>query len=348
MELTAGQIAELLSGELRGDPSLPISGLGPAGQAGPDQIAFAVGQVQLEEALAGNAGAILLPPGLSLPGDCRPALILVDNPRLAAARLLERFHPEPRPPAGIHPGASVDPRARVHPQASVGDGCHVGADASIGAGTILDPGVHVGEGCRIGDGCRLFPRVVLYPGCRLGHRVRIHAGSVIGSDGYGYVLDGERHRKIPQVGGVRIGDDVELGANVAVDRGALGDTVIGEGTRVDNLVQIAHNVSIGRHCLIVAQAGIAGSTAIGDHTVIAGQAGIAGHLSIGKGVSIAAQSGIMQDIPDGGKIFGTPGQPDREAKRQILALRRLPGLLRRFARLEERLGSGGGAGSPDG
>ena len=337
METTTGRVAELVAGSLEGDASLPVGGVASAGEALAGQVTFAENERMLALALRGRATAILV--GDDIPSPAAPGAVLIRVPdaRLAMARLIEHLHPEPSPPPAIHPRAQVHPEAEVHPRASIGPGCTVDAEAVIGAGTVLEPGVRIGARCRVGEDCRLYPNVVLYPRSVVGHRVRIHAGTVIGSDGYGYVLDGERHRKIPQVGGVRIGDDVEMGANVTVDRGALGDTVIGEGTRIDNLVQIAHNVVIGRHCLIIAQAGIAGSTTIGDHAVIAGQAGIAGHLTIGNRVTIAAQSGVMNHLADGQQVFGSPAQPDKETKRQILALRRLPELLRRFTRLEKRL-----------
>jgi UDP-3-O-[3-hydroxymyristoyl] glucosamine N-acyltransferase len=189
----------------------------------------------------------------------------------------------------------------------------------------------------IGEGSQLFPNVVVYPRTQIGRRVRIHAGSVIGSDGCGYVMDSGVHRKVPQVGQVIIHDDVEIGANVTIDRGALGPTTIGRGTKIDNLVQIAHNVTIGEHCLVVAQAGIAGSTKLGNYVTLAGQVGLAGHLKIGNRVVVAAQSGVMHDIPDGDKWFGYPAQPDRQWKRQILAIQQLPQLLRRVSELEKIL-----------
>jgi UDP-3-O-[3-hydroxymyristoyl] glucosamine N-acyltransferase len=185
----------------------------------------------------------------------------------------------------------------------------------------------------------LYPNVTLYARSTLGHRVRIHAGTVIGSDGFGYVQDGGVHRKVPQIGNVIIRDDVEIGASVTVDRGALGPTVIGKGSKIDNLVQIAHNVNIGEHCLVVAQAGIAGSTRLGSYVVIAGQVGLAGHLRIGNRVTVAAQSGVMNHIPDGEKWFGYPAQPDRMMKRQLIALQQLPELLKRVNELEKKLGS---------
>jgi UDP-3-O-[3-hydroxymyristoyl] glucosamine N-acyltransferase len=202
---------------------------------------------------------------------------------------------------------------------------------------VLQGGNHIASGCHLGEDVNLFPNVVLYGGTEIGNRVRIHSGTVIGADGFGYVQDGGMHLKVPQIGSVIIRDDVEIGANVTIDRGALGPTIIGRGTKIDNLVQIAHNVTIGEHCLIVSQAGIAGSTKIGNYVILAGQAGIAGHLKIGNRVSVAAQSGVMHNIPDGEKWLWTPAQPDRQAKRQMIALQQLPELLRRVNELEKKL-----------
>jgi UDP-3-O-[3-hydroxymyristoyl] glucosamine N-acyltransferase len=193
----------------------------------------------------------------------------------------------------------------------------------------------------LGEEVRLFPNVTLYPSSELGNRVRIHSGTVVGSDGFGYVQDAGVHRKVPQIGSVMIRDDVEIGANVTIDRGALGPTIIGRGTKIDNLVQIDHNVTIGEHCLVVSQAGIAGSSKLGNYVVLAGQVGIAGHLKIGNHVSVAAQSGVMRSIPDGEKWLWSPAQPDRQAKRQMIALQQLPDLLRRFNDLEKSLAAAG-------
>ena len=184
----------------------------------------------------------------------------------------------------------------------------------------------------------LFPNVTLYAGTEVGARVRIHAGTVVGSDGFGYVLDGGIHRKVPQIGNVVIGADVEIGANVAIDRGALGSTVIGRGSKIDNLVQIGHNVEIGEGSILISQVGIAGSVKLGSYVVIAGQVGIAGHLKIGNQVTIAAKSGVMHDIPDGATWLGIPAQPDKQAKRQLIAFQRLPDLIRRVNELERKLG----------
>jgi UDP-3-O-[3-hydroxymyristoyl] glucosamine N-acyltransferase len=198
-------------------------------------------------------------------------------------------------------------------------------------------GNHIGPDCQIGDDVCLFPNVVLYAQSQIGHRVTIHAGTVIGSDGYGYVFDEGRHRKILQVGNVIISDDVEIGANTAIDRGALGATVIGPGTKIDNLVHIAHNVIIGAHCLVMGQVGFAGSTQLGDYCVIASQSGIAGHLKLGNQATVGAKSGVMRDIPDKGTVLGIPAAPDKQAKRQMIAVQQLPELIRRVRELEKQV-----------
>jgi UDP-3-O-[3-hydroxymyristoyl] glucosamine N-acyltransferase len=208
----------------------------------------------------------------------------------------------------------------------------------IGARSVLQAGSCVGDDSKLGDDVNLFPNVTIYPDTEIGRRVRIHAGTVVGSDGFGYVQDGGVHRKVPQIGNVIIGDDVEIGANVTIDRGALGPTVIGQGTKIDNLVQIAHNVEIGEGSLIISQVGISGSTKFGKYVILAGQAGFAGHLKIGDRVTVSAQSGVMTDIPDGEKWLGSPAQPDKQAKRQMIAIQRLPELLKRVAELEKQSG----------
>ena len=223
----------------------------------------------------------------------------------------------------------------------IGSNCVIGERSWIGAGAVLHAGDVVADDCKLGASTVLFPNVTLYPRTELGQRVRIHAGSVIGADGFGYVLDGGVHRKVPQTGNVLVGDDVEIGANVTIDRGALGPTVIGKGTKIDNLVQIGHNVQIGEHCIVISQVGIAGSNKLGNYVVLAGQVGISGHLNIGNKVTVAAQSGVMNDIPDGQKWLGSPAQPDRQTKRQMLAIQQLPDLLRRVSKIEKKLGVDG-------
>jgi UDP-3-O-[3-hydroxymyristoyl] glucosamine N-acyltransferase len=333
---TTAEIAKELEGEVVGDGSLKLTGFAPATAAKPGDLTFAENETFFQKAEQSAAAAILIDGPFT---SARKALIRVANARIAFARVLPLFFPERAFAPGLHPTSVVAASAQIDPTAHVGPHCVVGEKVNIGAGVVLQGGNHIGNHCVIGAHSRLFPNVVLYDQTQIGQRVRIHAGAVIGSDGFGYVFDAGIHRKVPQVGQVIVQDDVEIGANVAIDRGALGPTLIGKGTKIDNLVQIAHNVSVGEHCLVVAQVGVAGSTKIGQYTTLAGQVGIAGHLKIGNKVTIAAQSGVMHDVPDGGKWLGAPAQPDRQAKRQMIALQHLPDLLRRVSELEKRAGT---------
>ena len=333
---TAAQIARELEGEVVGDGTLELTGFAPAAAARPGDLTFAENEAFFLKAEQSAASAILVDGPYS---SSRKVLIRVASARIAFARVLPLFFPEETFAPGVHPSAVVDGTAQIDPTAHVGPWCVIGEEVKIGPRAVLQGGNHLGRNCLVGAHSHLFPNVVLYGQTQIGQRVRIHAGAIIGSDGFGYVLDGGSHRKVPQVGQVIVQDDVEIGANVTIDRGALGPTIIGKGTKIDNLVQIAHNVTFGEHCLVVAQVGVAGSTKIGSHTILAGQVGIIGHLKIGNNVIIAAQSGIIHDIPDGGKWLGSPAQPDRQAKRQLIALHHLPELLRRVSELEKRLGS---------
>ncbi len=332
---SASKIAEKLGAKVIGDPDLILYGFAPADSAKSGDLTFAENEVYFDRAVQSAASAILVaqdfPPG-------RQTLIRVAQARVAFAQILPLFFPEPVFPPGIHPTAIISPSAQVDPSAHIGPYCVVGDRVRLGRGVVLQGHDDVGEDCILGDACRLFPRVTLYPRTHCGTRVRLHSGVVIGSDGFGYVFDQGAHRKVPQVGQVILQDDVEVGANTTIDRAALGATVIGRGTKVDNLVQIGHNVVVGDHGIIVSQVGIAGSTKIGAYATIAGQVGIAGHLRIGDRVTIGAKAGVMNNIPDGQKWLGAPAQPDRLAKRKMLAMERLPELLRRVADLERRLG----------
>ena len=285
---TAAQVAEALQGEVLGDGSVVLTGFAPADTAKAGDLTFAENEVFFAKAEQSAAAAILVDGPFT---SARKALIRVRNARVAFARVVPLFFPEKALAAGVHPTAIIAASAQVDPTAHVGPFCHIGEEVQIGARAVLQGGNHIGENCVVGADTNLFPGVVLYPRTQVGGRVRIHAGAVIGSDGFGYVFDAGMHRKVPQVGLVIIQDDVEIGANVTIDRGALGPTIIGRGTKIDNLAQIAHNVTIGEHCLVVAQVGVAGSTRIGHHTTLAGQVGIAGHLRIGDQVIVAAQSG---------------------------------------------------------
>jgi UDP-3-O-[3-hydroxymyristoyl] glucosamine N-acyltransferase len=333
---TAADIARELQGEVAGDPTIRLTGFAPATTAKAGDLTFAENETFFLKAEQSAAAAILIDGAFS---STHKTLIRVANARIAFARVLPFFFPERRFAPGIHATAAIDPTAAVDATAHIGPHCVVGEHAKIGPRAVLQGGNHVGEHCVIGADSRLFPNVVLYALTQVGERVRIHGGAVIGADGFGYVLDNGFHRKVPQVGHVMIHDDVEIGANTTIDRGALGATVIGKGSKIDNLVQIAHNVVIGEHCLVIAQVGIAGSTKLGSYTTLAGQVGVAGHLKIGGRVIVAAQSGVMHDIPDGGKWLGAPAQPDRQAKRQMIAIQQLPELIRRVGELEKKQGN---------
>ena len=334
MPFTAAEIAKHLQGEVVGDAATVLNGFAPADRAQPGDLTFAENPEYFARADQSAASAIIV--DAAVPS--QKVLIRVKNARIAFAKVLALFFPEPVPAAGIHPTAVIAASAQIDSTAHIGPHCVIGENVRIGNRSILQGGNHIGAGSQLGEDVNLFPNVTLYPRTEIGHRVRIHSGTVIGSDGFGYVQDAGVHRKVPQIGNVLIGDDVEIGANVTIDRGALGPTVIGKGTKIDNLVQIAHNVVIGEGCLVISQVGIAGSTKIGNYAILAGQAGIAGHLRLGNQVQVAAQSGVMNHIPDGQKWLGSPAQPDRQTKRQMIAIQHLPELLRRVSELEKRLG----------
>jgi UDP-3-O-[3-hydroxymyristoyl] glucosamine N-acyltransferase len=335
MPFSAAEIAKQLQGEVIGDAGAMLTGFAPANSAKPGDLTFAENEDFFARAEQSAATAIIADVRFNSTGKI---LIRVPNARIAFAKALALFFPEPKFAAGIHPTAVIAASAQIDPTAHVGPHCTVGERVKIGANSVLQAGNFVGDDSKLGEDVHLFPNVTLYARTEIGNRVRIHAGTVIGSDGFGYVLDAGIHRKVPQIGNVIIGDDVEIGSNVSVDRGALGSTVIGRGTKIDNLVQIAHNVEIGEHCIVIAQVGISGSTKLGKYVILAGQVGIAGHLKIGNQVTVAAQSGVMHNIPDGEKWLGAPAQPDKQTKRQMIAIQHLPELLRRVAELEKKIG----------
>ena len=335
MTFTTAEIARHLQGEVLGDATATLTGFAPAASAKPGDLTFAENEDYFALAEQSAATAIIADGRFK---SARKILIRVPNARIAFARAMALFFPERTFTAGIHPTAVIAASAKVDATAHIGPHCVVGERVRIGVRSVLQAGSCVGDDSKLGDDVNLFPNVTIYPGAEIGRRVRIHAGTVVGSDGFGYVQDAGVHRKVPQIGNVIIGDDVEIGANVAIDRGALGSTVIGKGTKIDNLVHIAHNVEIGEGSLILGQVGIAGSTKFGKYVILAGQVGIAGHLKIGDRVIVTAKSGVMHDIPDDGKWLGIPAQPDKQAKRQMIAIQHLPELLKRVAELEKKLG----------
>jgi UDP-3-O-[3-hydroxymyristoyl] glucosamine N-acyltransferase len=299
----------LVNGELRGDPDASGDSVAPLDRAGPSSITF-LGSAKYSAELASSGAAVVLvtPELAATPGAVR-SRIVVANPQESLLSLLPLLYPERRAPPGIDATVRLGRGARLGREVSIGPGVVVGAGAVIGDRVRIDANCVIGEDVEIGDDARLFPHVTLYPGATLGRRVIVHAGVRIASDGFGYVQTGGVHQKIPHVGRCLIEDDVEIGANTTLDRGSLGDTIVGRGTKIDNLVQIGHNVRIGKLCLIMAQVGIAGSARIGDGVVLAGQAGIAGPRSIGDGARIAGQAGVFGDVPAGETWSRSPRAP---------------------------------------
>jgi len=328
------ELAERLGCRLEGDGGIEISAVRGLEDAGPGDLSFVAHERYLSRLQASAAGAVILAEGW--PRVDRPAL-RTPNPILAFARALTLLHPLPSQAPGIHPTAVVAPDARVAPDASVGALTVLSAGAEVGAGTILDAQVSLGAGVRIGRDCRIFPQVVLRDGVLVGDRVIVHSGAVIGADGFGFARDGHRYVKIPQIGRVVIEDDVEIGANVTIDRATLGETRIGRGTKIDNLVQIGHNVRVGADTVIVAQVGISGSSRIGSRVTLAGQVGVVDHVEIGDDVIVGAQAGVSKDIPPGSVVLGSPATPHGKFKRQVAAVARLPEMRKLLRALEERL-----------
>ena len=334
MNYTASEIAERIEGEVVGDGNVELAGFAKADAAKPGDLTFAENEKFFRLAEQSQASAILATGEFT---SKVKTVIRVKDARVAFARVLPLLFPEKQFDAGIHPSAVIAESAQVAESAHIGPNCVIGENAIIGDQTVLEANCIVGDDSALGQAVRLFPNVSVYSQCRIGDRVRIHSGSVVGSDGYGYVFDEDHHRKIPQLGGVVIGDDVEIGANVTIDRGALGNTEIGAGTKIDNLVQIGHNVVIGKHCLIVAQTGIGGSTQVGEFSTLAGQVGVIGHIKIGPKAIIASKSAVMSSLEGGKQYMGIPAIPDIQAKRQIVAVRQLPDLLKRVRELEQLL-----------
>ena len=334
MPFTAAEIAKHLNGEVTGDGSIKLTGFAPADAAKTGDLTFAENDEYLAKAEQSAASAVLVSREAK---SKNKVLIRVVNPRAAFAKVLPLFFPEPKPAAGIHPSAVVDPSAQIDSSAHIGPLCIVDERVKIGPQCVLQGLVSIGADCSLGENVQVMPNVTLYARTQVGHRVRIHAGSVIGADGFGYVFEQGQHLKVPQVGHVIIHDDVEIGANVAIDRGALGPTVIGRGTKIDNLVQIAHNVVVGEHCILCGQVGVSGSTKLGNYVTLAGQVGLAGHLKLGNQVTVGAKAGVMNDIPDGEMWLGTPAMHNRQMKRIFIGWQRLPELLQRVAELERQL-----------
>jgi len=306
MGTTLGELAVRFGLELAGDPALEVTGVATLQSAGPGTVSF-LANPRYRRYLAGTrAGAVVLDAASAV--DCPVPALVGPNPYAAFARIAQVLHPPPPVNAGIHPSAVVHPDADVAPDAAVGPQALVEEGVTIGSRASVGPGCVVMRGASIGPDSRLVARVTLYPGVVLGSRCTVHAGAVIGADGFGFAPDRDGYVKVPQVGGVRIGDDVDIGANTTIDRARFGRTVIGEGTKIDNLVMIAHNVVIGKHCIVCAQVGIAGSAQIGDYVILAGQAGLVGHIRVGDGAIIGANSLVAEDVPPYAIVAGYPAR----------------------------------------
>jgi UDP-3-O-[3-hydroxymyristoyl] glucosamine N-acyltransferase len=331
--LTAADIAAAVGGEVRGDPAVRVRAVAPLDRAGDDDLTFLASPRYAPLLASRSPGVLLVTPALATtPGSPR-SVVVVEKPLEALIGILPRLYQPPRGTSGIHPtavlgrGVSLGRDVAIGPYAVLGDG------VSLGDGTVIDAHVVIGAGVSLGTHCRLFPGVTVYSGSEIGNRVIAHAGVRIGGDGYGYVFAKGAHQKIPHVGRCLVGDDVEIGANTTIDRGSIDDTVVGAGTKIDNLVQVGHNCRIGKLCLIMSQVGMAGSTRIGDGVVIAGQAGLGGHLEIGDRAQIAGQAGVFGDVPAGETWSGYPARPHRESLRASAALLKLAGMIKQLERL---------------
>ena len=337
--LSLSELAQWIDGDIvRGGLDLSLTGMAALDMADPHDVSFLGNEKYHAQFLETKAAAVIVPRGVTS-GPEGTALIAVDNPTLAFSVVVKHFAEIARKfVPGIHPHASVDPSAVLNPEkVLVHAGAVVMADASVGDGSEIGPNSVIGADAVIGRDCHIMSNVAVRERCVLGDRVVLQPGAVIGSDGYGYELSDGRHVKIDQVGIVEIGDDVEIGANTTIDRARFGKTIIGEGTKIDNLVQIGHNCVIGKHCLIVALCGISGSTRIGDYVTMAGQAATAGHVSIGDKAMIAGRTGITTSLPAGGTYSGFPAQPFKEEMKLRATVRRLPKLIERVKALEAAL-----------
>lgn len=331
------ELASAVGGELVGDPDLSIHGVNGLEDAVPGELSF-YGNARYRKALlATRASAVLIS------GECTErsdvSWIRVANPHLAFARISALFHPRPQYRPGVRPGAHIHPSAQVHAGATVMAGATVEANASVEDGAVLFPGVYVGASAKVGAGSVLHPNVVVGDRCVVGARCILHAGAVVGADGFGFALDLSvpEHFKVPQAGIARLEDDVELGACSCVDRATLGETVVGRGTKIDNLVQVAHNVRIGPMSIVCAQAGISGSAEVGTGVVLAGQVGVVGHIRVGDLAKVGAQSGVAHDVPDGATVSGSPAFDHREWLKASAAMGHMSSVLRELRQLRRRV-----------
>ena len=342
MEFTAGQIAAFLGGTVEGDGDIKVNTFAKIEEAGPGCLTFLANPRYTHYIYTTGASAVLVSNSFEAEGDISAALIRVENPYEALSRLMRMVDQVLNPqPAGVEQPSFVADGVTVPEEAYIGAFAYIGEGVTLGKGVKIYPNVFVGRGCEIGEGTILYPGVKVYPRCKVGKRCIVHAGAVIGADGFGFAPDAEgKYEKIPQMGIVSIGDDVEIGANTTVDRATMGRTVVGDGTKLDNLIQVAHNCVIGNDTVMAAQVGVAGSTHIGSHCMVGGQVGFAGHITIGDNVQIGAQSGIPNNVAAGSRLMGYPAVDSREFLSQAALIKRLPSMadeLRRIVKTVDAL-----------
>jgi UDP-3-O-[3-hydroxymyristoyl] glucosamine N-acyltransferase len=325
--LTAGQIAQLVGGEVIGPADVVVAGVAPLDRAGPGDLAFLVSDRYRPYLARTAAGAVLLSHEHRDEPAAPATRIVATDPHAAMRRALDALYPAESPGWGIHPSARIESGVRWAGRIAIGAGAVVGRNASLGDGCVVADHAVVESGATVGAGCRIESHAVVHSGAVLGDRVLVRAGARVGGKGFGFARTESGHEPVPQVGRCVIGDDVEIGANSTVDRGSLDDTVVGAGTKIDNLVQVAHNVRVGSHCVIMAQVGIAGSTVVEDDVMLAGQAGLADHLTVGRGARVAAQSGVIGDVEPNATVSGYPARNHRSVLRQTAALARLAPLV---------------------
>jgi len=331
------KLVQQIGGSLEGDGQIEVFGVAGICEAEAGEISFIANPKYVAEAAKTQAGVVIVSEDWS--AECPAALIRTSNPDAAFAKAAMLFYtPAPLPEEGIHPSAVVADDVEMGDGVRIGSLCVVESGVKIGAGTTISAQCYIGHGVRIGENSRIFPQVSVRESAVIGSRTTIHNGTVIGSDGFGYSVDEQGVRtKVQQIGTVQIGDDVEIGANVTIDRARFGKTQIGNGVKIDNLVQIAHNVVIGDHSVIVAQVGIAGSTAVGEKVIIAGQVGISGHLKVGSGAMLGARATVFKDVPPGEYVLGSPAMSARKYKRSQASIMLLPKLKKRLAALEKKV-----------
>lgn len=336
MRTTVRQLAELVQGTVQGDSDLVIENARVLSEAQPGDISFLENEKHINQLNQSQACAAVVTPTLKITGK---TLIQVADPIMAFAAIVRHLQGKSKtkatgidPRAHVHPTAKVGPDTSVHPFACIGEGSVVGTRGQIHSGVVI------GANCVIGDDVVLFPNVVLYDDTRIGDRVIVHANAVLGADGFGYRFQNGCHAKVPQLGRVEIGSDVEIGSCTTIDRGTFMPTRVGEGTKIDNLVQVAHNCQVGKHNLLISQMGIAGSSSTGDYVVIAGQVGISDHVHVGTGAVVGAKAGVRKDIPAGQRMLGSPATPERDQKRIWISLEKLPEMRKDIRKIKQQLG----------